>query len=485
MTQLISRYSNVKFWIYLVNLLAWTACDANAESPIEAPNIVFILIDDMGVMDLGCYGSSFHETPEIDRLADEGIRFNNAYASHAVCGPSRQAIMTGQTPARLGVVVTTGKLRDSDLTWPRVLQQNGYKTYFTGKWHLGDADSVLRFGFDENVAGAKLGQPADFYFPYKSHVNRTTFDVPDMEDGKPGDYLPDALTTKALKFIEKNKDGPFLAYLSYYSVHKPGIPGVWAQGKKEYTGYFQKKLDRDPPEEGQKDRQVIHGPSSSIESLVQAYPEFASQVKAVDVNVGRLMTKLKELGIDKNTIIVFTSDQGSVTNSQQRISSSQPYRLGKSWLFEGGIRVPLIVRWPGKIPAGQTTDVITYNTDLFPTLLDLVNLPLMPERHVDGISIKQALLGETMQLDRPFYWVYTSHQMERQAYNCVAYREGDYKLIHWYEHDHTELFNLAEDIGENLNLSYTLPGKRREMLNTLLSNPLIADVVQNYRRRKD
>ena len=458
---------------------------SQARTPPEQPNIIFILIDDMGVMDLGCYGSSFHETPEIDQLAAEGIRFNNAYASHAVCGPSRQAIMTGQTPARLGIVVTTGKLRETDLTWPMVLQQHGYKNYFTGKWHLGDGASVLRYGFDINVAGAKLGQPADFYFPYKSHVKRTTFDVPDMEDGKPGDYLPDALTTKALSFIEENKEGPFLAYLSYYSVHKPGIPGVWAQGKKEYTDYFEKKIVREPTDDGPRDRHVSHGPSSSTESLVQAYPEFASQVKAVDVNVGRIMAKLKELGIDDNTIVIFTSDQGSVTNSQQRISSSQPYRLGKSWLFEGGIRVPFIVRWPGKIPAGQVSDLITYNTDLFPTLLDLADLPLIPERHVDGVSIKQELFGQPMQLDRPYYWVYTSHQMERQAYNCIAYREGDYKLIHWYEHDHTELFDLSNDIGENLNLSYTLPTKRHEMLNTLLSNPLIADVVKNYRRRKD
>lgn len=392
--------------------------------------------------------------------------------------------MTGQTPARLGVVVTTGKLRETDLTWPTVLQENGYKTYFTGKWHLGDADSVLKYGFDINVAGAKLGQPADFYYPYTSRVKRTTFDVPDMEDGKPGDYLPDALTTKALNFIEENKDRPFLAYLSYYSVHKPGIPGVWAQGKKEYTEYFEAKLAQEPSKQPT-DRKVTHGPSDSVESIDQVYPEFAAQVKAVDVNVGRVMAKLKELDIDDNTIVVFTSDQGSVTNSQQRISSAQPYRLGKSWLFEGGIRVPLIIRWPGRIPVRQVSDLITYNTDHFPTILDLLNLPLVPERHVDGVSIKQELVGNRMTLNRPYYWVYTSHQMERQAFNCVAYREGDFKLIHWYEHDHTELYDLAKDIGENHNLSYILPSKREQMKSVLLSNSLVADVVKNYRRRKD
>ncbi len=450
----------------------------------ERPNVVFFLIDDLGVMDLGCYGSSFHESPEIDRLAKEGMRFTNAYASHAVCGPSRQAIMTGRTPARLGIVATTGRLREEDYVWPKALQEIGYKTFFAGKWHLGDSDSVYRFGFDVNVAGGKMGQPADFYFPYKSHAKRTTFDVPGMEDGKPGDYLTDAITTKALRFIDENKDEPFLMYLSYYAVHKPGIPGVWAQGKKEHTQYFEKKLASQPPYEGPVSREVTHGPSETVESLVQNNAEFASQIKAVDDNVGRVMAKLRELDLDENTIVVFTSDQGSVTNSRQMISSAQPYHMGKSWLFEGGIRVPLIVHWPGKIAAGATSELYTYNTDHFPTILDLLGRPLMPERHMDGASIKPELFGQSMELSRPYYWVYTSHQMERQAYRCVAYRDGKYKLIYWFQHDHVELYNIESDVGETRDLSDSHPEIRKRLMDSLLKIPYVASVVETpYEKR--
>ena len=454
------------------------------EASNRMPNIVFFLVDDMGVMDLGCYGSSFHETPEIDELASEGARFDNAYASHAVCGPSRQAIMTGRTPARLGIVATTGNLRDEDFVWPKLLQDRGYETFFAGKWHLGDADSVHRFGFDVNVAGARLGQPADFYFPYKSHVKRTTFDVPGMEDGKPGDYLTDALTTKALRFIDDNKERPFLLYLSYYAVHKPGIPGRWAQGKKEHVEYFEKKLAGMPPHEGPRDREVVHGPSTTVESLVQDNAEFAAQVKSVDDSVGRVMDTLEAYGLEEDTIVIFTSDQGSVTNSQQRISSSQPYHMGKSWLFEGGIRVPLIVRWPGKVSAGIVSKLNTYNTDHFPTLLDLLDLPLMPEKHVDGVSIKRELMGEPMHLDRPYYWVYTSHQMERQAYRHIAYRKGKYKLIYWFLNDHVELYDLESDIGEQTNLADALPEIRQDLMAALVKSPGVDRVLNaEYKKR--
>lgn len=448
-----------------------------------SPNVVFILVDDLGVRDLGCYGSSFHESPRIDQLAREGMLFRNAYASHAVCGPSRQAILTGRTPARLGVVATTGNIRSTDYTWPERFQEAGYRTCFLGKWHLGDGESVLRHGFDRNIAGGELGQPADFYYPYRSHVRRTTFDVPDMEDGQPGDYLTDALTTKALAFIEDNRDQPFLLYLSYYAVHKPAIPGVWAQGKRELTRHFEQKLKRLPPSDGPLDREVRHGPITTIEALQQRNPEFASQILALDANVGRVLDKIDALGLTENTLVVFTSDQGSVTNSHERVSSAQPYHLGKSWLFDGGLRVPLIVRWPGRVAAGRESALITYNTDLFPTLLDLVGWDPMPKRHVDGVSIAPTLRGGNQSFDRPYYWVYTSLQKSRQAYRCVAYREGNYKLIHWFQLDHTELYDLAADPGETHDLAAERPAKRDHLLQSLMSYPEVAAVVNaSYRR---
>lgn len=441
------------------------------------PNVVFILVDDLGVRDLSCYGSTFHESPRIDRLSREGMKFVNAYASHAVCGPSRQAILTGRTPARLGVYATTGGIRPTDYTWPERFKGMGYRTFFAGKWHLGEAATVHEHGFDENVAGANLGQPADFYFPYKSHAKRTTFDVPGMEDGKPGDYLTDAITTKALNFVDANHEQPFLLYLSYYAVHKPGIPGVWAQGKREVTDYFKTKLENQPSLDLVRERLVQHGSIKTVEGLVQDNAEFASQIKVLDDNVGRVLDKLEELDLVENTLVIFTSDQGSVVNSHERVSSSHPYHLGKSWLFDGGLRVPLIVRWPGQISRAMESSLVTYNTDLFPTLLDLMGWPQMPNRHADGVSIAPELRGRPMELQRPYYWVYTSLQKSRQAYRSVAYREAGHKLIHWFELDHTELYDLVADPGEIHDLATSHPQIREALWGKLMGISEVAAIV--------
>lgn len=459
---------------------------AQEGSPHQTPNVVFILVDDLGVKDLSCYGSTFHESPRIDQLSQEGMRFVNAYASHAVCGPSRQAILTGRTPARLGVYATTGNIRTTDYTWPERFKAMGYQTCFAGKWHLGNAETVGRHGFDVNIAGANLGQPADFYFPYKSHVKRTTFDVPGMEDGKPGDYLTDALTTKALRFMEDNREEPFLLFLSYYTVHKPGIPGVWAQGKREVTEYFDAKLKRQAAPSDRPDRMVQHGPIKTVEGLVQNNAEFASQIKVLDENVGRVLDKLDELGLDENTVVIFTSDQGSVVNSHERVSSSQPYRMGKSWLFEGGLRVPLIVRWPGQIPTRSESTVFTANTDWFPTIMDLMDWPQQPDSLIDGASIEPELRGNPMSMERPYYWVYTSLQKSRQAYRCVAYRSGEYKVIHWFELNHTELYDLDADPGENNDLAQHLPQVRDTLMRVLMAIPEVAAIVsETYQKAGD
>lgn len=425
------------------------------KSKESRPNIVFFLLDDLGVKDLGCYGSTFHESPNLDRLAAEGMRFTNAYSSHPVCGPARTAIMSGRYPARLGVTNIDGKIEGAGMPWPKAFQEAGYATGFFGKWHMGDRESVFESGFDLNVAGCHKGQPSDYYYPYKCEAHPVC-DVPDMEDGEPGDYLTDKLTDKALTFMEDNRDQPFLCYISYYQTHKPAIAP--AQGKKEHVAYFKEKLAAMPEPEGPTTRIEVHGEAETVECLVQRNPEFAGQIKAVDDNVGRVMDTLARLGIAEDTIVVFTSDQGSVCTSEEyMVSTQQPYRLGKAWMFDGGLRVPFLVRWPGHVAADSATDVLTMSTDIYPTLLDLAGLPLKPQQHLDGISIKDALTEDADLPDRSLLWVYDHDHNELGHKASVAIRKGRYKLIYWLANGHTELYDLEADVAEAHDLSQQQP----------------------------
>ena len=421
----------------------------------DKPNIVFFLVDDMGVKDLACYGSDFYETSHIDQLAKEGMRFTNAYASHPVCGPSRSAIVTGKFPVRLGLVGIGGGIPKGEVIWPKVLKDQGYTTYFTGKWHMGGADSILKNGFDYNVAGSNNGQPGSFYYPYeaKRGVQRLPRqDVKGMEDGEPGDYLTDKLTDKALRFLDQHGKDPFLLYFSYYNVHKPYVQN--AQGKKEHTDYFKKKLSSMPTVTKER-RQVERGGEVIDELLVQRNAEFASQIKTVDDSVGKIMSKLKELKVSKNTIVIFTTDQSSMCTSSKAVSSSQPYSFGKSFAFDGGIRVPFIVRWPENIKENVVNKTTTISTDIYPTLLDMLDLDLMPGQHQDGISLSKTFDGSHVAFDRTFYWTYPSnHSLGHKG--SLAVRQGPYKLIYWSENNQ-ELYNIEKDVGENNDLSTTHP----------------------------
>lgn len=439
-------------------LLISTCCCAQTR-----PNVVFFLVDDLGVRDLSCYGSTFHESPNIDRLAAQGMRFTNAYSSHPVCGPSRSAIMTGRFPARLGLVAIGGGIPKGNTPWPKILQQDGYTNYFTGKWHMGGAKSVLENGFNYNVAGHGLGQPCNFYFPYKGKP--ASQNVPDMEDGKPGDYLTDALTDKALNFLDKHGNHPFLLYFSYYNVHKPSVSN--AQGKKEHVEYFKKKLEAMPAvdEATCTDNNGGHKVKSL---LVQRNAEFAGQIKAVDDSVGRVMAKLEELGVADNTIIVFTADQGSMCTSDKAVSSALPYRFGKSFVFEGGIRAPLIVKWPSHTRPGSENKSVTINTDLYPTLMEMLDYEKNPAQHIDGISMVPALKGGTVPFNRTFYWTYPkNHSLGHKA--SAAIRTGPYKLIHWLENGASELYNVETDFSESTDLSKSHPEVAERLLKQLKS----------------
>jgi len=326
---------------------------------------------------------------------------------------------------------------------------------------MGDEASVLKNGFDVNIAGCKIGQPANFYFPYKGKP--ASQNVRGMKDGKSGDYLTNALTDKALKLLDKNGDKPFLLYFSYYNVHKPAVSN--AQGKKEHVEYFKEKL-KTMPDTDLTLRDDARG-GHTVKSLrAQRNPEYAGQIKALDDSVGRIIRKLEEMGVADNTIIIFTSDQGSMCTSKTGVSTAHPYRFGKAFLFEGGLRVPFIVKWPGHMRAGKTNDTVTINTDIYPTIMDMLGIQQNKLQHQDGISIMSTFKGETLPFDRTFYWAYPSnHSLGHNA--SLAIRKGPYKLIHWPRNGATELYNVDEDISESNDLSTENPERTANLFKLL------------------
>jgi len=412
------------------------------------PNFIFILIDDLGWKDLSCYGSSYYETPNIDRLAGEGIRFTNAYSACTVCSPSRAAILTGKYPARLHITDwITGeehpwaKLRIPDwtkylpleeVTIAEELKSLGYTTAHIGKWHLTNKQDTAELyypknqGFDLNVGGCYFGHPFHGYFdPYK---------IPHLKDRKKGEYLTDRLTDEAIHFIEKNKDKPFFLYLAHYAVHAP------IQAKESMIEKYRNK----PGSNGQNN------------------PVYAAMIESVDKSIWKIMKKLEELKIAEKTVIFFTSDNGGLVLHQ--ITSNAPLRAGKGSAYEGGVRVPLIVRWPGVVKPGSVCDIPVIGVDFYPTILQTVGVKLT--HPVDGVSILP-LLKQTGSLEREVvYWHYP-HYHVGGATPYSAIRHGDLRLIKFYEDGRLELYNLKEDIGEKNNLTLKSSKKALELYKTL------------------
>lgn len=453
----------------------------SAEKPnADKLNFVFILIDDMGWTDLGCFGSSFYETPNIDRLCAEGVKFTNAYAANPVCSPTRASIMTGKNPARIHLTnyiggADKGKLLPADyvrhmaceeVTIAEAFKENGYTTFFAGKWHLGEEDEFLpeAQGFDINKGGWRAGAPSymrttkdgkkvpthntfkgGFFVPYEN---------PKLQDGPEGEYLTDRLTDESIEFLqEHDRSKPFLLYLSHYAVHNP------QQAKKEYIEKYEKKLATMPAE----DERIIEFEQEhrNKNRLIQNQPFYAAMVQSVDDSVGRIMEKLKELGLDKKTAIFFMSDNGGLSTSEGHPTSNLPLRGGKGWLYEGGIREPVIVKWPGVAKAGSVCDVPVISNDFYPTMLEMAALPLKPGQHVDGVSFASLLKG-SRKLDRKaIYWHYP-HYSNQGGTPSAAVRIGNYKYIEFFE-GQQELYNLKDDIGERNDLSKKMPGKTKEL----------------------
>ena len=445
-------------------LILLVLCAVTAHGADQRPNIIFILADDLGWRDLGCYGSAFYETPNLDRLAKQGVRFTNAYAACNVCSPTRASILTGKYPARLHLTDWLPGRKDSpkqkllrppildhlpleELTVAEALKEAGYATAFIGKWHLGGAEFYPeKQGFDVNIAGCELGHPPSYLSPYK---------IPNLSDGPAGEYLADRLADEACKVIEGSKDRPFFLYFSEYSVHTP------LQAKPALLEKYRKKVAEIPLSQ---DPEFITDHARQVRNL-QRLPVYAAMVESLDDTVGRIMSKLEELKLDEKTIIVFTSDNGGLSTSEGTPTSNAPLRMGKGWNYEGGIREPLIIKWPGVTPAGAKCETPVISMDYYPTFLEMAGVASRPEQHIDGVSMVALLKGGAA-AERPFFWHYP-HYSNQGGSPAGAVRLGDWKLIEWYEDESMELYDLRADIEERNDLAATFPGRAADLKSKL------------------
>ena len=424
---------------------AFTVC-----SQTEKPNVIFILADDLGWRDAGCYGSTYYETPHIDHLASEGMRFTCAYAACAVCSPTRASILTGKYPARLhltdwipGNFLPRKKLRPPDWTrhlaltemnLGRVFKASGYATASIGKWHLGGPDFYPeKQGFDVNIGGMYGGMTPSYFSPYN---------IPTLTNGPPGEFLSNRLTAEAIQFIENHRAQPFFIYLPHYAVHVP------ITGKREIIEKYRLKFN--PPGDPQRN------------------PIYAALVESLDDSVGQIQATLDRLGLSRNTIIVLTSDNGGETGARHSPTSNRPLRRGKGSPYEGGIRVPLIVKWPGVTLPGQISEHPVSSIDFYPTLLEMAGIPDAVSHQSDGASIVPLLTGTGLLADRSLYWHYPHYRfgvITVPPYGIV--RDGDFKLIEYFEDGNRELYNLRHDLGERQNLVMANPSKTRELTEKL------------------
>lgn len=421
--------------------------------PKEKPNIILITIDDLGWKDLGCMGSLYYETPRLDRFAAQGVVFTHAYAPSANCAPSRASCLTGQYTPRHGIYTVNSSERgesrtrklipienktvldDKHKTIAEELRDLGYVTAHVGKWHLGEDPKTQ--GFDVNVGGSVYGHPKSYFSPYQNEY---------LADGPEGEYLTDRLTDEALRFLGMSRKKPFFLHLSYYAVHTP------IQAKKEMVAKY-------------KNKQAFGR---------QSNPEYAAMVETVDQNIGCLLDELDALGLDKNTLVVFTSDNGGMW----RNTSMEPLRAGKGSYYEGGIRVPLIIRWPGNIRGGRKSDVPVCGVDFYPTFLDSAGVSAGKDKILDGVSLMPLLEEKGLLEARLLFWHFpiylengnpeTRDPVFRTRPGSVI-RAGDWKLHEYFEDGGIELYDLKNDIGERQNLSEKHPDLVRKLYSKLVA----------------
>ncbi len=447
------------------------AAQSQAAEPL---NFVLILVDDLGWMDLSCQGSDYYQTPHIDRLAKEGMRFTNGYAACAVCSPTRAAVQTGRYPGRVGVTdwirsrFQRGGMGTPDsnpteyvgspqrkllcppnpfwmerdeITIAEVLGPCGYKTAYIGKWHLGDdAWYPTEQGYDENFGGCDYGQPPSYFDPFNQPNGRHPMlrdGIPGLPGRKPGEYLTHREADEAIRLIRQWKDKPFFIQLAHYAVHTPiqAIDSVAAKYRRD-------------------DKQEINA-------------KYAAMVESVDDSTGAILETLDQLGLTDRTVVIFTSDNGGLDNGG-RPTENAPLRSGKGYAYEGGIRVPFIVRWPGVVAAGSQSDEPICSIDILPTIAEAAEASLPADRAVDGLSLVEHLKstgGESLERDE-LIWHFPHYRHAPGPYSII--RQGDWKLIKFYE-GIFELYNLEQDLGETNDLAESLPDKVEELDERLMA----------------
>jgi len=419
----------MKRLLFAVLMAGWGILSATAAT---RPNVIVILVDDLGWTDLGCYGSPFHQTPHLDQLARDGLRFTQAYSACTVCSPTRASLLTGQYPARLHLTdwipgdgrtnaplkspVWTQQLSTNQWNLARALKGSGYATASVGKWHLGGPECFPEHqGFDRNVGGTHRGQPPSYVSPYR---------IPTLADGPAGEFLTDREAAEACAFIESHRDRPFFLYLAHYAVHQP------IAGKPEVVARYRARADPAAP---------------------QHHAAYAALLESVDDAVGRIRSTLDSLQLAERTLILFTSDNGGlVLGGTNAPTSNVPLRSGKGSPYEGGVRVPLIACWPGVIPSGRTNNTPVITPDLYPTVLELAGVADAPGHVVDGISLAPLMKGVGSIRREAIYWHYP-HYHSGGATPYGAVRSGDWRLIEFFEDGRQELYDLHLDPGEKTN----------------------------------
>ncbi len=434
-------------------VLAWAIVPARAG---EKPNILFIYLDDFGWRDTGYMGSDFYETPHLDKLASQGMVFTDAYSCAANCAPARACLLSGQyTPRhkifnvgtrprgnakhrRLEHIPGKRTLDPSIETWAHRLQGVGYTTATMGKWHL--SDNPRPYGFDVNIGGTHSGSPPNGYYP--PHGN-----VPGLEDAPEGEYLTDRLTKEAVEFIRANQERPWALYLTHFAVHTP------LDAKKELLSKYRSK------------------PEGELHDHVA----MATMIQAVDDGIGRIQTTLEELGLVKNTVVIFYSDNGGYGPA----TDMAPLKGYKGTYYEGGIRVPFFVKWPGVVEPGTKSDEPIIGVDLYPTLCEIAGAPMPEDQPLDGVSLLPLLRGDIDTFGkRPIFWHFPAYLQSYSVYDeqrdplfrtrpCSIIRLGKWKLHQYFEDGALELYNLAEDIGETTNLAEERPAKTQMLLSRL------------------
>ncbi len=457
------------FWLFLFFPLF-----AAVSSGQEKLNVIFILADDLGFMDVGFNNpKTFYETPNLDELARTGMVFTDFYAACQVCSPTRASILTGKHPARMDTTNyfsgrRAGKFEPAqfetqmaleEVTLAEAMKEGGYRTFFAGKWHLGpEGHWPTDQGFDINKGGGSNGLPRSYFSPFKN--------VENLEPGPEGEYLTTRMANESIEFLNEaaKTPDPFLLYLSFYSVHTP------LQAPKGLIAKYTKKAEKlgiaDDASSFDVGRERQVWPDVKEKRKVrtrQDHATYAAMVESMDNAVGQVLKRLEELDLKNNTAIIFTSDNGGLSTAEGHPTSNLPLRGGKGWIYEGGIREPTVIRWPGVTPPGTRCAIPAVSTDFYPTILEMTGLPLKAEQHVDGVSIVAALRNPFAKFDRGPIFFHYPHYANQGGFPASAVRVGNLKLIQDLEDGAYELYDLDDDLSEHNNLEQLSADKVKEM----------------------